>query len=78
MPALIYAGYYIGSVQKRDTPPHLGSDKCLLPPKFFAPKIQQKVSLPLGKKFRKKFARKCFGVKESPQCCGKGARGAKI
>ena len=27
------------------------------------------------KKFRKKFVGKCFGGKESPQSCGKGARG---
>lgn len=35
---------------KKGHPPYLRSDKYLSSPQFFAPKIQEKVSLPLGGK----------------------------
>ena len=80
--------------QMTPTPPYLGSKKALYPHNFshqksrkkFAPrnhnfshqKSRKKSPWSDWKKFRKKFAGKCFGVRESPQSCRKGARGAKI
>ena len=81
-------------MQQMTPPPYLGSKNALYPHNFshqksrkkFAPrkhnfshqKYSKKSPWPDWKKIRKKFARKCFGGKESPQSCGKGARGAKI
>ena len=61
-----------------DTPPIWGATSAFYPHNFSHQKSRKKSPWPEWKKFRKKFAGKCFGVRESPQSCGKGARGAKI
>ena len=64
---------------KRATPPPIWGAKTPFTPIIFRTKNTAKSQPAFGwKKFRKKFAGKCFGEKESPQSCGKGARGAEI
>ena len=86
------AGYMVSTGQ--GPPPICGATSALHPHNFshqksrkkFAPrkhnfshqKSRKKSPWQDWKKFRKKFAGKCFGVRESPQSCRKGARGAKI
>ena len=75
MPELIYAGYYIARMQQMTpTPPYLGSKNALYPHNFSHQKYRKKSPWSDWKKFRKKIAGKCFGVRESPQSCRKGAR----
>ena len=79
---------------KRGPPPICGATRAFHPHNFSHHKNRKKFAqediifrtentaksqTALGwKKFRKKFAGKCLGEKESPQSCGEGARGAKI
>ena len=64
---------------KEGTPPPIcGAPSAFYPHNFSHQKYRKKSPWSDWKKFRKKFAGKCFGVRESPQSCRKGARGAKI
>ena len=77
---LLYkAGVLSGEHTKKGHPPPFGERQVPLAPIIFRTKNTEKSRLgKIGKNFGKKFAGKCFGVRESPQSCGKGARGAKI
>ena len=84
MPELMKDGGYIKPVivwrayKKRPPPPIWGATSAFYPHNFSHQKSRKKSPWQDWKKFRKKFAGKCFGVRESPQSCRKGARGAKI
>ena len=69
---------YVESIQKGTPPPIWGATRAFSPHNFSHQKYRKKSPWSDWKKFRKKFAGKCFGVRESPQSWRKGARGAKI
>ena len=77
---LLYkAGYYLVSIQKSDTPPLFAERQEPLAPIIFRTKNTEKSRLGLiGKNFGKNLRENVSGVRESPQSCRKGARGAKI
>lgn len=58
----------------KDTPPIGGAASAFYPHNFSHQKYRKKSPWLDWKKFRKKFAGKCFGGRESPQSCGKGAK----
>ena len=68
------ACYIVGTGQGTP-PPIAGATNSLYPHNFSHQKYRKKSPWSDWKKFRKKFVGKCFGEKESPQSCGKGARG---
>ena len=73
------AGYYIESIQKVTTPPPFGERKKPFTLIIFRTKKVEKSRLGLiGKNFGKNLRENVSGERESPQSCGKGARGAKI
>ena len=69
---------YMESIQQGTPPPICGATSALYPHNFSHQKSRKKSPWSAWKKFRKKFVGKCFGGRESPQSCGKGARDAKI
>ena len=75
---LYVAGYCLESIRKGTPPPIWGATSAFYPHNFSHQKSRKKSPWQDWKKFRKKSAGKCFGERESPQSCRKGARGAKI
>ena len=69
---------YVESIRKGTPPPIWGATSAFSPHNFSHQKSRKKSPWSDWKKFRKKFVGKCFGERESPQSCRKGARGAKI
>ena len=69
---------YRESLQK-GTPPPIWGAKSAFTPIIFRTKNTEKSRLGLiGKNFGKNLQENVSGERESPQSCGKGARGAKI
>ena len=60
--------------EKGHPPPIWGAPRAFSPHNFSRQKYRKKSPWSDWKKFRKKFVGKCFGGRESPQSCRKGAR----
>ena len=77
---LLYsAGYYLESIRKGTPPPPFRERPEPFTPIIFRTKNPEKSRLgKIGKNFGKNLRENVSGVRESPQSCRKGARGAKI
>ena len=70
---LLYkAGYCLESIRKGTPPPIWGATSAFYPHNFSHQKSRKKSPWQDWKKFRKKFAGKCFGEKKAPNLVERG------